>query len=223
MSFRLFRLFGVDVRVHATFVFIVAYFAYLWGVVQSPGGAWGALYGVLMVVLLFVLVTIHELTHTRVALHYGVKVRSITLLPIGGVAAMEQIPEEPRKELAISAAGPLSNVVIGVIMFAFYPLVLPSGSVAEAGGFADLLFELSPQGAYLYILVTNWILAVFNLIPAFPDGGRVFRAFRSADGPGRATRVAVVCQALAIAMALCTAFWRGIILVLVAILSFGSG
>jgi Zn-dependent protease len=88
LSFRLFRLFGIDVRVHATFIFIVAYFAYLWGVVQSPGGVWGALYGVLMVVLLFILVTIHELTHSRVALHYGVKVRSITLLPIGGVAAM---------------------------------------------------------------------------------------------------------------------------------------
>jgi Zn-dependent protease len=104
LSFHLFRVFGVDIRVHVTFVFIVAYFAYLWGVVEPPGGGWGALYGVLTVVILSILVVIHGLSHSRVAQHYGNKVPSITLLPIGGVSAMERIPEEPRKQLAISVA-----------------------------------------------------------------------------------------------------------------------
>jgi Zn-dependent protease len=223
LSFRLFRLLGIDVRVHATFIFIVAYFAYLWGVVESPGGGWGALYGVLMVILLFVLVVVHELSHSRVAQHYGIKVRSITLLPIGGVSAMDEIPEEPRKELAISAAGPLSNVVIGLVMLAFYPLVLPSGTVAAAGGFYQLLFERSAQGAYLYILLTNWFLALFNLLPAFPlDGGRVFRALLALRiNRAQATRVAVlVGQGLAIAMGIYGILGGGILLVLIAIFIF---
>jgi Zn-dependent protease len=222
-SLRLFRAFGVNVKVHWSFVFIVAYFAYIWGVVQPPGGLWNALYGVLLVIVLFILVVIHELTHSRVAIHYGVKVRSITLLPIGGVAEMEEIPEEPRKELAISAAGPLSNVVIGLIMLAFYPLVIEPGAVAGAGGFFDLVFERSPRGAYLYIMVINGFLAVFNLLPAFPlDGGRVFRALLALRmDRARATRVAVlVGQALAIGMAIYGILGGGIFLILIAIFIF---
>jgi len=91
-SYRVFRAFGVDVRVHVTFVFIVAYFAVVWGALRKPGGGWGALYGVLLVILLFALVVIHELTHARVAQHYGIKVTSITLLPIGGLHDHAIIP-----------------------------------------------------------------------------------------------------------------------------------
>jgi Zn-dependent protease/predicted transcriptional regulator len=222
-SLRLFRAFGVDVKVHWSFVFIVAYFAYLWGVVQPPGGVWNALYGILLVIVLFILVVIHELTHSRVAIHYGVKVSNITLLPIGGVSQMEEIPEEPRKELAISGAGPLSNVVIGLIMLAFYPLVIEPGAVTTAGGFFDLAFERSPQGAYLYIMLVNGFLAVFNLLPAFPlDGGRVFRALLALRmDRARATRVAVVVgQALAIGMAIYGILGGGIFLILIAIFIF---
>jgi Zn-dependent protease len=223
LSVHLFRVFGVDVRVHVTFVFIVAYFAYLWGVVEPPGGGWGALYGILMVIILFILVVIHELSHSRVAQHYGIKVPTITLLPIGGVSAMERIPEEPRKELAISVAGPLSNVVIGLVMLAFYPLVIHPGTIGAAGGFTSLLFERSLAGGYLYILLTNGFLAAFNLLPAFPmDGGRVFRAFLALTmNRARATRIAVIVgQALAVAMAIYGILGGGIILVLVAIFIF---
>lgn len=223
LSFRIFRAFGIDVRVHVTFAFIVAYFAYIWGVVQEPGGLYGALYGVLLVVLLFALVVIHELTHSRVAQHYGVAVRSITLLPIGGLAAMEEIPEEPRKELAISAAGPLSNVVIGAIMLALSPLVIDWGEQSLTGFFSELVLQRGAVGAYSYILVVNWFLALFNLLPAFPlDGGRVFRALLALRmGRARATRIAVaVGQVLAVAMAVYGFFGGGLILVLVAIFIF---
>jgi len=223
LSIKLFRVFGIDVRVHATFIFIVAYFAYVWGALQKPGGVWGALYGVLLVILLFALVVIHELTHARVAQHYGVKVKNITLLPIGGLASMEEIPEEPRKELTISIAGPLSNLVISAVMLALLPLVVDWGSLSVSGLFGTLIFERSFAGAYLYILVANAFLALFNLLPAFPlDGGRVFRAsltFRM--GRARATRIAVLAgQALAVAMAVYGFLGGGIILILIAIFIF---
>jgi len=223
LSLRLFRAFGIDVRVHVTFLFIVAYFAFVWGAVQEPGGAWGALYGVLLVVLLFILVTIHELTHSRVALHYGVGVKSITLLPIGGVSSMEEIPEEPRKEFFISVAGPLSNLVIGGIMLALLPLVTDWDSLSWSAIFGDLIFERSPRGAYLYILVANFLLAAFNLLPAFPlDGGRVFRSLLAMRlDRARATRIASITgQAIAVALAIYGLLGGGIILILVAIFIF---
>lgn len=223
LSLRLFRAFGIDVRVHVTFLFIVAYFAFVWGAVQEPGGAWGALYGVLLVVLLFILVTIHELTHSRVALHYGVGVKSITLLPIGGVSSMEEIPEEPRKEFFISVAGPLSNLVIGGIMLGLLPLVTDWGSLSWSAIFSDLIFERSPRGAYLYILVANFLLAAFNLLPAFPlDGGRVFRSLLAMRlDRAQATRIASITgQAIAVALAVYGLLGGGIILILVAIFIF---
>ena len=222
-SYRLFRVFGIDVRVHVTFVFIVAYFAVVWGALRKPGGGWGALYGVLLVVLLFALVVIHELTHARMAQHYGIKVKSIILLPIGGLASMEQIPEEPRKELAISVVGPLSNLVLGGIMVAILPVVV-SWSTLTVSEISNLVFSRSFVGAYMYVLVSNLFLGVFNLLPAFPmDGGRVFRAALALRlGRPRATRVAVIVgQALAVAMAIAGLFFGGgIFLVLVAIFIF---
>ena len=221
-SYRIFRIFGIDVRVHVTFAFIVAYFAFVWGVLEKPGGFSAALYGVLLVLMLFVLVVIHELSHSRVAQHYGVKVKSITLLPIGGLAAMEEIPEEPRKELAISAAGPLSNLVILVVMLAVLPAVADWG-VLRPERFGDIIFTPSLTGAYLYLLVSNGFLAVFNLLPAFPmDGGRVFRAFLALRiGRPRATRIAVVVgQALAVAMAVYGFLGGGLLLILVAVFIF---
>lgn len=221
-SWKLFRVFGIEVRVHITFLLIVAYFAYLWGRVYAPGGWAGAAYGALMVILLFVLVTIHELTHSRVAQHYGVKVVGITLLPIGGMAQMEEIPREPRQELFISVAGPLSNIVIALLMF-IGALFLLNGDERTLGGLSDLLLQRSFKGAYVYLMLVNLTLAVFNLLPAFPlDGGRVFRALLALKlGRERATRVAVVVgQALALALGLWGLLGGGIMLLLVAVFIF---
>lgn len=221
-SLRLFRVFGIEVRVHVTFLLIVAYFAYIWGVLYPPGGWAGAAYGVLMVILLFALVTIHELTHSRVAQHYGVKVAGITLLPIGGMSQMEEMPRDPKKELFISIAGPLSNVVIAILMF-LGALLFFSREEFSASGLANLLFQRSFKGAYTYLMLVNVTLAIFNLIPAFPlDGGRVFRSLLALTiGEQRATRVAVIVgQALALALGLWGLLGGGIFVILVAIFIF---
>jgi Zn-dependent protease len=221
-SWRVFRVFGIDIRVHVTFIFIVAYFAVVWGVLQKPGGWFAALYGVLLVILLFAFVVVHELTHARVAMHYGVGVKRIVLLPIGGMAQMDSIPEEPRTEFTISIAGPLSNLVLGLIMFAISLTFVDYGSLT-LNGFYDLLLSITPTGLFLYLMTINLTLAVFNLLPAFPmDGGRVFRALLAMRmGRARATRVAVVVgQMLAVLLGIWGILSGGIFMILVAAFIF---
>ncbi|MCL4367699.1 MAG: site-2 protease family protein [Actinobacteria bacterium] len=218
-SVRIFSAFGVPVRVHITFVFIVAYFAVAWGGLSQPGGWVGALYGVALVVLLFALVVVHELSHSRVAAGYGIKVRSITLLPIGGVSAMEEMPREPRKELMISIAGPLSNVVIALLMLLAVPF-MGLGDLTQVGRIYDLMFTVGVKGAFVYLFVVNLSLAVFNLLPAFPmDGGRVFRAVLALRMPRpRASAIAIgVGRAFALLMGLAGILLGNVLLMLVAV------
>ena len=217
-SFRIFSAFGVPVRVHITFVFIVAYFAVAWGSLRQPGGWVGALYGIVLVVLLFALVVVHELSHSRVAAGYGIKVRSITLLPIGGVSAMEEMPRDPRKELMISIAGPASNVVIALLMLLVAPF-MGLGDLTQVTRIYDLMFTVGVQGAFVYLFVINLSLAVFNLLPAFPmDGGRVFRALLALRMPRpRATAIAIgVGRTLALFMGLAGILLGNVLLMLVA-------
>ena len=218
-SFRIFSAFGVPVRVHISFLLIVAYFAVAWGSLRQTGGWAGALYGVLLVVLLFALVVVHELSHSRVAASYGIKVRSITLLPIGGVSAMEEMPREPRKELTISIAGPLSNVVIALLMLLAVPF-MGLGDLTQVRRIYDLMFTVSVQGAFVYLFVVNLSLAIFNLLPAFPmDGGRVFRAILALRMPrSQASAIAVgVGRAFALLMGLAGVLLGNILLMLVAV------
>lgn len=218
-SYKIFKVFGIEVRVHVTFLLIVAYFAFVWGFQREPGGLTGALYGVLLVLLLFGLVVMHELTHSRVAQGYGVRVRDITLLPIGGMASLERMPDEPRQEFLVSLSGPLSNVVLGLVMFAAAPLVVDTSVFQSFDRLTSSLLTPSFEGAYLYVLTANVTLAIFNLIPAFPmDGGRVFRSFLAMRmSRVRATRIAVVVgQTLALLLGLLGIFGGGIILVVIA-------
>ena len=82
-------------------------------------------------ILLFALVVMHELTHARVAQRYGIGGKSIVLLPIGGMAQMEEIPRDPRKEFTISVAGPLSNLVLGLVMLGVSFLFIDYGSITS--------------------------------------------------------------------------------------------
>jgi Zn-dependent protease/predicted transcriptional regulator len=224
-SYKLFTVFGIEVRVHISFLLIVAYFAYIWGVIQPPGGWGGALYGALLVIMLFAFVVIHELTHSRVAQHYGIEVKGITLLPIGGMAQMAEIPAEAKKELAISVAGPLSNLVIAALM-GVGSLFIDFGGITNAEELGALLFSRTWQGTYMYLLLINIVLALFNLLPAFPmDGGRVFRALLSLwMDRSRATRVAmVVGQVMAILLGLWGLFGGGLLLLVIAVfIYFGA-
>src|SRR5579859_7405506 len=106
---------GIDVRLHITFPLIVLWAAIDWGAGSYLGWR-GALYGIALVLLLFVCVVLHELGHSLVSMHFGGLVKDITLLPIGGVAQMRRMPGKPMQELLIALAGPAVNVAIAAVL-----------------------------------------------------------------------------------------------------------
>lgn len=209
-SFKIGRAFGIQLRVHITFFLIVIWAAYVWGVSYGHGTP-GAIYGSLMILLLFVCVVIHELSHSRMAQYYGAEVESITLLPIGGLALLKKMPEDPRKEMWVSVVGPLSNVLIAALL-ALLLLAIPGKAAPEtAEEFLDLVTGLSLRGAVIYLFSINIMLALFNLIPAFPlDGGRVLRSILAQHMPfPRATRVAVITGQLFAVFLAISGLWLG--------------
>ncbi len=193
-SFPLARVAGIPIRIHLSFLLIVGWIAWLgW----TEGGWVSSLWAVALILALFACVVIHELAHSLVAIRFGGKVRSVTLWPIGGVASMKSIPEQPRQELLISLAGPLVNVMIAGLL------------ILARGGFpAWIDVPLVPRGpAELAdaLARANLILAVFNLLPAFPmDGGRVMRSLLAMFLPyARATSIAAaIGQTLAVGFVL---------------------
>jgi len=225
-SFRIARIAGIDIRVHLTFALILALGAY--GGWLSDGFT-GALFGVLLMILLFTCVTLHELGHSIAAQRFGIPVREIVLLPLGGVAFLARNPTNPWHELIIAIAGPLVNVVIAIV------LALATGT-AYALGVVDLAaLQLqggafprpSLEGLILWLLQANVSLVLFNLIPAFPlDGGRVLRAVLALlIGMPRATRVAaLIGQVFAVGFGVIGVLTGNLVLALVAIFIFlGAG
>jgi Zn-dependent protease len=200
-SFRIARVSGIDVRVHATFGFAVAYFALGFA---DHYGLGGAAFGTLFICALFACLTLHELGHSLVAQRLGVGVSEILLLPIGGVARLTSEPKKPQHELLIALAGPIVNVVLAFALFLVLAHYWPS-SAFELQGPHDLgdVLEPSPLGLVRGLFLGNVMLAIFNMLPALPmDGGRVFRALLSlAVGRSRATRIAAgVGQVIALAL-----------------------
>jgi Zn-dependent protease len=169
------RLAGIPLRVHLTFPLLLAWIAYAqWRVDGDPRAALSL---VLMLLLVFSIVVLHELGHALAARRYGVATRDITLLPIGGLARLERIPKEPKQELIIALAGPAVNVVLAVLISAALLTTGGLGSLAELGGFvtADPTFDIRRLATRL-VGINVWLI-VFNMLPAFPmDGGRVLRA-----------------------------------------------
>lgn len=197
------RVFGVEVRIHLTFVLLMG--VYAWQGWSTTGTAVGLVASVLMPLVVFGCVLLHEFGHVLMARHFGIRTRDITLLPIGGVARLESTGENPRQELAIALAGPAVNAVIAALTFL---VVLATGT--------PLGMSVNPEtgeGAFwAWLLVANLFLLAFNLIPAFPmDGGRVLRALLSWRGDRvRATRVAaMIGRGLAIGLALLGMFVLG--------------
>jgi Zn-dependent protease len=166
-SWRIARLAGIDIYIHLTFLLVLGYFGWLFYV---EGGTLGhALYGVGVILTLFGIVVLHELGHALAAQRYGIRTRDITLLPIGGVARLERMPEDPKQELVVAFAGPLVNVVLAAALFT---------GLALTRGLAPPLEAMLVRGPFLdQLLWINVGMVVFNLLPAFPmDGGRVLRA-----------------------------------------------
>ncbi|WP_292529372.1 site-2 protease family protein [Methylocystis sp.] len=171
---------GTAVRIHVTFLLLLGWIGFA---AYQRGGAVAARDSILFIVAIFVCVVLHEFGHILTARRYGIVSPVITLLPIGGVADMDRMPEKPGQELLIALAGPAVNLVIAIALIAFLGAVDVSDAIQIGDPSVNLLKRLA---------AVNVFLAAFNLIPAFPmDGGRVLRAALSIwIGKGRATRIA---------------------------------
>jgi stage IV sporulation protein FB len=203
------RVLGTEIRLHLTFLLLLAWIGIAAGM---SGGAGAALDGIVFICLLFGCVLLHEFGHVLAARRYGISTPDITLLPIGGVARLERIPEKPAEELVVALAGPAVNVVIALLLLALIGGVPP---VEVAGSPDNAAHGLLPR-----LFWVNVTLVVFNLIPAFPmDGGRVLRALLAWKlGHRRATEIAaMVGQVLAFGLGLIGLLNGMVLLVFVAL------
>lgn len=211
-SWKIGKLAGIDVRVHATFFLLVSWIA--WGNYTTEGTVGAALAGVTFIALLFGIVVLHELGHALTARRFGVATRDITLLPIGGVARLERMPDNPRHELAVAVAGPGVNVVLAAVL-ATTGLLLG----------IDIRPDATTENLLAQLLWINVALATFNMIPAFPlDGGRALRALLAMRMPDvRATELAArLGQTLAVALGIAGLFGNVVLLLIAVFIWMGA-
>jgi Zn-dependent protease len=204
-SFRIAQVRGIDIKVHITFFLILALGAFQWAGSTPSNALEGALFGVVLMILLFFCVTLHELGHSFAAQAFGIKVREIVLLPLGGVAMIESNPKKPWQELIVAAAGPMVNVIIAIALAAVAVVALGSPTFADPQALLQSIQEPSLTTMLVWLLFSNVALVAFNLLPAFPlDGGRMLRASLAMGiGYPRATRIAsLVGQVAAIGLGL---------------------
>jgi Zn-dependent protease/CBS domain-containing protein len=206
-SFRLLTIKGIPVRIHASFLLVLVA-AVVSGLMN--GGDWlrSSAFMLVLVLLLFACVALHELGHSLVAQRYGVQVRDITLWPIGGVARVSRLPSKPSQEFLITAAGPATNLVLALLFGALALTWIGPDQLlrltASPRVLNRFLASQAVQPLILLLAINNLTLALFNLIPAFPmDGGRLLRSVLALFLPfKRATQFAAFLgQVLAIVMA----------------------
>ncbi len=218
---------GIPIQLHLTFLVILVFFIWAFAVQDLKIEEYGIIIGfdgmdapesvkylfsITTAVLFFSTLLFHELSHSIVAQGYGIKIKSITLFILGGVAQMEDIPKEPRKEGRIAAAGPAFSLTIGILAYAIYDFFGPVNPVRGA-------FENGTLIMLGIIAFYNIILGIFNLIPAFPmDGGRILRALLATRIPYiDATRKAVaIGKGFALVMGLLGLFAFSPVLLLIA-------
>ncbi len=196
-SINLFRIFGIQLAVHASFFLLLAYAGYEgW----ADGGLPGLLWSLGLITLFFVCVILHELGHSLTAQRYGVRVSRILLLPIGGMAEFDRIPRNPVQELLITVAGPAVNFVLAALLFALAWRGLVNVGEAPVHSFASLLDTL---------WFWNLVMGAFNLLPVFPmDGGRILRALLAFKMPYlRATYWAALVSKILAPLFACIAFF----------------
>lgn len=181
-SFKIAEVAGINIYLHWSFLLFIGWI--FLSDLSETHSFWLAWQGVAFVLALFFCVVLHELGHALAARRFQIQTRDITLLPIGGVARLEKMPDLPSQELIVALAGPAVNVAIALVLFLLI-------QVTHAG---DALFDvqLLQGNALVRLFWTNIFLVVFNLIPAFPmDGGRVLRALLAVrQGRPAATRIA---------------------------------
>ena len=160
------KAFGIPIRIHYTFFLLLLFIGF-----AAPGSVYAGFHGVILVSWVFLCVVLHELGHSLVAMKFGIKVESITLLPIGGVASMKSVPQSPKAELLISAAGPAVSLLLAGLFITVTHYMYPP-EIWSLLGRGDVVLPMT-----LELALINVILTIFNLLPAFPmDGGRILRA-----------------------------------------------
>lgn len=213
-SFSLGRIARIDVRIHVTFFLLLAWIGFVY---HRSGGMPAAIDGVLFVLLIFLLVVLHEFGHALAARRYGITTRDITLLPIGGLARLERMPEKPAEEIVVALAGPAVNVAIAMALWLFIGLT---------GGIPDpQVMEQTRVPLALRLFSVNVWLVLFNMIPAFPmDGGRVLRAVLATRmNYARATQLAAsIGQGIAFLFFIVGLWWNPMLLLIAVFIYFGA-
>jgi Zn-dependent protease len=215
-SARIGRFAGIDVFVHATFPLLLIWVGFIYW--TQTGTIEGMLLGIALILTLFVCVVLHEYGHALTARRFGIGTRHITLLPIGGVALLERMPADPREEIIVALAGPAVNVVIAAAVWLLLQATGRPGAIFE--------FGLVQTNFLQSVLFANILLAIFNMIPAFPmDGGRVLRAVLSMRmDKVRATRTAAsVGQTLAIGFGILGLFGNPFLILIAVFIWIGAG
>lgn len=214
-SWKIARIADIDVYVHATFFILIVWIGLShW---QIEGSLAAAAQGVGFILVLFGCVVAHEYGHAMMARRYGIATKHITLLPIGGVAMLERMPEDPKQEIAVALAGPAVNVVIALGLWLW---------LIATDTFVPLEQVGLTEGPFLErVMVVNIILAVFNMLPAFPmDGGRVLRASLALRmDRNQATQLAAkIGQGLALMLGLIGLLYNPFLLLIAFFIWFGA-
>lgn len=171
-SFSLGKIAGIKVYIHWTFSLLILYIIYThYKAGENPEQI---LWAIFFIMSIFLTVFLHELGHALAAKNFNIQTKDITLLPIGGIARIERIPEKPGEELIVAFAGPLVNLLIAFCCWFFITIPAMDELTKALSG------PVGPHNFLLVFFIVNVWLAVFNLVPAFPmDGGRVLRALLS--------------------------------------------
>jgi Zn-dependent protease/CBS domain-containing protein len=214
-SFKLGNVSGIALKVHWTFLLLLVWV--FTSELMAKNNTVMAAEGVLFIIILFGCVVLHELGHALTAKRFGVDTKDITLLPIGGVARLDRIPEDPWQELWIAIAGPAVNVIIGTVLWMFLGAFV---------GFQHVLsVEVLTETLLGRLLLVNVMLVVFNMLPAFPmDGGRVLRAILAMryDYVIATERAATVGQIMAVLFGVLGLMSNGFLIFIALFVYFGA-
>jgi Zn-dependent protease/predicted transcriptional regulator len=206
---------GIGIYLHWTFVALMSWLV-IAGFIAGKSLA-GSASAFVFTVAIFTCVVLHELGHALMAKRFGIKTQDITLLPIGGLARLEKIPEKPAQEFWVAVAGPLVNVIIVGILFGF---------IFIQGGLESIQFpELHTNNLLVRLIWVNAFLVAFNLLPAFPmDGGRILRALLAMRlGRRRATAIAAnIGQFMAIVFGIVGFFHNPFLIFIAIFVYFGA-
>jgi Zn-dependent protease len=215
-SWNIGKIAGIDVKIHLTFFLLLIWVGF--SAYTAGGSIESVLIELAFVLVLFLSVVLHELGHALTARSFGISTRDITLLPIGGIARLEKMPEDPKQELRVAGAGPLVNVIISGLLFT---VLLLTGTFTLPLNLTSLM-----NNFWVRILSANLTLAIFNLIPAFPmDGGRVLRAFLATRMDHvKATQIAAnVGRGLAVVMGIAGIFLNPLLVLTALFVWYGAG